>query len=94
MNEMGAPDADPSVKMGLPVAYSYTPNRAGTPVSVKSFAEAVAFMNSVFMLAEKGNHHPNLTNVWTKVTIRYATHDAGGLTIKDFEMAEKIDKIA
>jgi len=60
----------------------------------KSFVEAVAFMDSVFILAEKANHHPNLTNVWTKVTIRYTSHDSGGLTRKDFEMAEKIDKIA
>ncbi len=73
-------------------------NRVGASIErtwrFKSFVEAVAFMDDVFTLAEQANHHPNLTNVWTTVTIRYSTHDAGGLTRKDFEMAEKIDKIA
>ena len=58
---------------------------------LKSFIEAVAFMNRVFALAEAANHHPNLTNIWTTVTIRYTTHDVGGLTRKDFDMAARID---
>ena len=60
----------------------------------KTFMEAVAFMNRVFALAEEANHHPNLENVWATVTIRYTTHDAGGLTTKDFDMAGKIDTVA
>ena len=60
----------------------------------RTFMEAVAFMNRVFALAEEANHHPNLTNVWATVTIRCTTHDAGGLTKKDFEIAAKINKIA
>ena len=59
----------------------------------KSFIGAVAFMNRVFALAEAANHHPNLTNVWTTVTIRYTTHDAASLTKKDFNMAVKIDRL-
>jgi len=60
----------------------------------KTFMEAVAFMNRVFAPAEEANHHPNLENVWATVTIRYSTHDAGGLTTKDFDMAGKIDTVA
>ena len=60
----------------------------------ETFMEAVAFMNRVFALAEEANHHPNLENVWATVKIRYTTHDAGGLTSKDFAMAKKIDKVA
>ena len=60
----------------------------------KTFMEAVAFMNRVFALAEEANHHPNLENAWATVTIRYSTHDAGGLTTKDFDMAGKIDTVA
>lgn len=59
-----------------------------------TFMEAVAFMNRVFALAEEANHHPNLTNVWATVTISYTTHDARGLTKKDFEMAARINRIA
>jgi len=60
----------------------------------ETFMEAVAFMNRVFALAEAANHHPNLENVWATVKIRYTTHDAGGLTDKDFAMAKKIDGLA
>jgi len=60
----------------------------------RTFMEAVAFMNRVFALAEEANHHPNLANVWATVTIGFTTHDAGGLTKKDFDLAAKINKIA
>ena len=58
-----------------------------------TFVEAVAFMNRVFALAEAANHHPDLLNSWTKVRIRFTTHDAGGLTARDFAMAAKVDRI-
>ncbi len=50
-------------------------------------------MNRVFVLAEAANHHPDLLNSWTKVRIRFTTHDAGGLTARDFAMAAKVDGI-
>jgi 4a-hydroxytetrahydrobiopterin dehydratase len=59
----------------------------------ETFVEAVAFMNRVFVLAEEANHHPDLLNSWTKVRIRFTTHDAGGLTARDFAMAAKVDRI-
>jgi 4a-hydroxytetrahydrobiopterin dehydratase len=59
-----------------------------------TFIEAVAFMNRVFALAEEANHHPDLLSSWTKVRVRFTTHDAGGLTNRDFKMAAKVDRIA
>jgi len=59
----------------------------------ETFVEAIAFMNRVFALAEAANHHPDLLNSWTKVRIRFTTHDAGGLTARDFAMAAKVDGI-
>jgi len=59
----------------------------------ETFLEAVAFMNRVFALAEEANHHPDLLNSWTKVRVRFTTHDAGGLTNRDFKMAVKVDGI-
>jgi len=56
-----------------------------------TFAEAVAFMDRVFVLAEEADHHPDLLNSWTKVRVRFTTHDAGGLTHRDFKMAAKVD---
>ena len=60
----------------------------------ETFLEAVAFMNRVFATAEAANHHPDLLNSWTKVRVRFTTHDRGGLTELDFKMAAKVDQIA
>ncbi len=57
------------------------------------FAEAFGFMAQVAILAEKANHHPEWTNVWNRVEILLTTHDAGGLSGRDIELAEKIDAI-
>lgn len=59
----------------------------------ETFVEAVAFMNRVFALAEAADHHPDLTNAWTTVRVRFTTHDAGGLTERDFAIAAKVDRI-
>ena len=50
-------------------------------------------MTSVAFLAEKANHHPNWENVYNKVVINLSTHEADGLTERDFELAEKIDQL-
>ena len=59
-----------------------------------SFVQAFAFMTRVAFAAEKRNHHPDWENVYDRVTIRLATHDAGGITERDFELAAAIDTIA
>jgi len=56
-----------------------------------NFNQAFAFMTQVAIAAEKANHHPDWSNVYNKVTIRLSTHDAGGLTEKDFQLAKRID---
>ena len=59
----------------------------------KDFSEAFGFMTRVAMLAETANHHPNWSNVWNKVEVSLSTHDAGGITEKDFDLAGKINAI-
>jgi len=59
----------------------------------KDFIEAFSFMTSVAIIAEKLGHHPNWKNVYNKVNIALNTHDADGLTNKDFQLAKKIDGI-
>ncbi len=59
----------------------------------KDFIEAFSFMTSVALVAEKSDHHPNWENVYNKVKIALNTHDANGLTDKDFDLAKKIDEI-
>ena len=58
----------------------------------KNFSECWAFMNRVALLAEKQDHHPEWFNVYNKVDISLTTHDAGGLSEKDFKLASLIDK--
>jgi 4a-hydroxytetrahydrobiopterin dehydratase len=60
----------------------------------KDFSEAIAFIVRIGILAEKQNHHPELHNVYNKVTIALTTHDVGGLTDKDFLLARSIDAIS
>lgn len=59
----------------------------------KTFSEAFSFMTRVALAAEKMGHHPEWSNVYNKVTITLTTHDAGGLTDKDVDLAEKIDRL-
>jgi 4a-hydroxytetrahydrobiopterin dehydratase len=60
----------------------------------KSFPEAFSFMTHVAFLAEKMDHHPNWSNVYNKVEITLTTHDAGGVTQKDLDLAKAITDFA
>lgn len=57
------------------------------------FSEAFAFMTRVALIAEKADHHPEWSNVWNRVDITLTTHDAGGLSGRDVEMAEAIEAL-
>ena len=59
----------------------------------KDFPAAIKFVNAVARLAEKAWHHPDMDIRWNKVTLTLTTHDAGGLTEKDFELAKKFDQL-
>jgi 4a-hydroxytetrahydrobiopterin dehydratase len=60
----------------------------------KDFAEALAFVNKVGAEAEKMDHHPDIfIHSWNKVKITISTHSEGGITKKDFQLAEKIEGV-
>lgn len=60
----------------------------------ENFTKAVAFIVQIAIIAEKLNHHPELYNVYNKVTVRLSTHDAGNsVTTKDIELAKQIDTL-
>jgi 4a-hydroxytetrahydrobiopterin dehydratase len=59
----------------------------------KDFSEAFAFMTRVALLAEKAGHHPDWSNVYNTVAITLSTHDAGGLSEKDVDLANRIDAL-
>ncbi len=60
---------------------------------LKDFVRAMGFVNSVALLAEKANHHPDIDIRWNKVTLTLSTHSAGGLTEKDFGLAKEIEHL-
>ena len=56
-----------------------------------NFVEAWGFMAKVALLAETMNHHPEWSNVYGQVEIDLTTHDAGGISVRDFELATRIN---
>lgn len=59
----------------------------------RDFTAAFGFMTQVAIHADKLNHHPDWENTYNRVSITLSTHEAGGLTLKDFELAKRIDTI-
>ena len=62
--------------------------------ALASFADAIAFVTRLAFDAEAADHHPDLQINYRKVTVTWSTHDAGGLTDKDFAGARQSDMIA
>jgi 4a-hydroxytetrahydrobiopterin dehydratase len=60
----------------------------------KDFPAAIRFVNAVAGMAEGAWHHPDIDIRWNKVTLALTTHDAGGLTEKDFLLAKKFDELS
>ena len=59
-----------------------------------NFSQAFAWMTQVALLAEKMDHHPEWTNVYSRVSVALTTHDAGGITRNDLDMAKQMDLYA
>jgi 4a-hydroxytetrahydrobiopterin dehydratase len=75
-------------------AWTHTDGALCRTLVFADFVEAFGFMSEVALAAEKADHHPDWTNVYRTVTIRLSTHDAGGLTDRDFALAARIDELA
>ena len=59
----------------------------------KNFIEAIAFVNKLVAPSEAAGHHPDIEISYNKVTLNLTTHDAGGLTEKDFALAQEISTL-
>ena len=62
--------------------------------TLKGFPDAIAFVTRLAFEAEAADHHPDLLVNYKRVTVTWSTHDAGGVTEKDFEGVQKTDAIA
>jgi 4a-hydroxytetrahydrobiopterin dehydratase len=63
-------------------------------LTFENFVDAMVFVNRVAEVAEEEGHHPDIRIVYNRVTLALSTHDAGGLTHKDFQMARRIESLA
>lgn len=60
----------------------------------ENFVQAWGFMSSCALVAEAMNHHPDWSNVWNRVTVELTTHDAGGITKNDLDLARRMNEIS
>ena len=83
---------------GVAASLRQTPGweRAGAEIKrtyrFRDFREALAFVNRVGELAEQAGHHPDIDIRYNAVALALTTHDAGGLTAQDFDLARAIDR--
>ena len=71
--------------------WSIDENRLHKQFVFDNFNQAWGFMSQVALLAEAMDHHPEWCNVYNRVDIHLTTHDAGGISERDFELAAKIE---
>ena len=87
--------AAPQIRASLATVPEW--KKAGASISrtyqFKDFVVAIQFVNKVANLAEKAWHHPDIDVRWNKVKLTLSTHDKGGLTEKDFELARRFDQL-
>ncbi len=73
-------------------AWSIEDGKLHREFSFPDFVTAFAFMAKVALLAERANHHPEWFNVYNKVVVDLTTHDAGGISSKDFDLAREMSQ--
>ena len=95
MAERLSADARISALKGLP-GWAEAPGREAIArtITFKDFNEAFGFMARAALVAEKSDHHPEWRNVYRTVEVVLATHDAGGVTARDIELATAMNGIA
>jgi 4a-hydroxytetrahydrobiopterin dehydratase len=77
----------------LPMDWQEVDGALQRTVECPSFPDAIAFVNRVAELAERENHHPDIAVSYKKVTLRWTTHSAGGITERDRELAARSDEL-
>jgi 4a-hydroxytetrahydrobiopterin dehydratase len=78
---------------GLP-GWSVRDGKLHRGFKFKDFNEAFAFMTRVALVAEKMDHHPDWSNGWNKVSVDLVTHSAGGITVNDVKLAQRMNELA
>ncbi|QLE55297.1 4a-hydroxytetrahydrobiopterin dehydratase [Nostoc sp. TCL26-01] len=86
-------DAEIQAQSGHLSGWTVEGSKLQTTYRFKDFITAIAFVNKIVEPAESAGHHPDIEISYNKVKVSLTTHDAGGLTQKDFDLAEIISQI-
>jgi 4a-hydroxytetrahydrobiopterin dehydratase len=86
------PDQIQALPLQLP-AWRLVNGKLHRELRFADFVEAFGFMSRVALVAEAMGHHPEWSNVWNRVVIELTTHDTGGLSTLDVELARRIDHL-
>ena len=86
-------DGEVQEKLASLSSWSLRGGKLYRELSFPSFVEAFGFMSSVALVAERMDHHPEWSNVYGRVVIELTTHDVGGISERDFELARKIEAL-
>jgi 4a-hydroxytetrahydrobiopterin dehydratase len=87
-------DAEVTAALGSLPGWSRSGDEIAKTYELASFPDAIAFVVRIGFLAEAADHHPDLDVRWRKVRVALTTHDAGGLTDKDADLARRIEEVA
>ena len=87
-------DSEVAAALGQAPGWTVKAGKLHRDFQFADFSEAFAFMTRSALAAEQLNHHPEWFNVWNKVSVDLSTHDAGGITQRDFELAARMNQIA
>jgi len=87
------PETEISAALAGLQGWSYRSGKLHREFTFENFVQAWGFMSSCALVAEAMNHHPDWSNVWNRVTVDLATHDAGGITQNDIELARRMNQI-
>jgi len=94
MNVKLATEVQLSEFLGVNPDWKLIENKLQNTYVFNDFIQAFGFMTQAAIIAEKQNHHPEWFNVYKTVRVDLSTHEAGGITEKDFLLAKAMDKIA
>ena len=78
---------------GLP-GWTYAGGKLHREFKFDDFVHAWGFMSRCALVAESMNHHPDWSNVWNRVTVELMSHDAGGITQNDLELARRMNQLS
>ena len=87
-------DADVTARLKSLNTWSLDEGKLYKEYKFKDFVTAFAFMTKVAKVAEEAAHHPEWLNVYDLVKVHLSTHDAGGISERDFDLAKKMDQLA